>query len=102
MYSFSLLFGLFTTVNVCYFLFVSIQIAFSSLYEVLCPFTRDFDLVRSKLSSLEDFDKTCLEVALHGVNTLVLDEWGNGTPCQVINVMIVQKMKALIVLIFHQ
>jgi hypothetical protein len=60
-----------------------IQIAFSSLYEVLCPFTRDFDLLRSKLNNLEDFDKTCLEVALQGVNTLVLDEWGTGTPCQV-------------------
>ncbi|KAF4526527.1 hypothetical protein B566_EDAN005894 [Ephemera danica] len=59
-------------------------IAFSSLYDVLCPFTRDFDLLRSKLNNLEEFDKTCLEVALHGVNSLVLDEWGTGTPCQVI------------------
>lgn len=59
------------------------QIAFSSLYDVICPFTRDFELVRSKLNNLEDYDKTCLKIALQGVNSLVLEEWGNSTLCQV-------------------
>ena len=59
------------------------KIAFSSLYDVICPFTRDFELVRSKLNNLEDYDKTCLKIALQGVNTLVLEEWGNSTLCQV-------------------
>ncbi|XP_059487646.1 integrator complex subunit 14 [Neocloeon triangulifer] len=59
-------------------------IAFSSLYDVVCPFTRDFDLVRSKLNNLEEYDKTCLKTALQGVSTLVLEEWGNSTQCQIL------------------
>ncbi|XP_071439840.1 integrator complex subunit 14 isoform X1 [Hetaerina americana] len=59
-------------------------VAFSSLYEIVSPFTRDFDLIKAKLQQLEEFDKTCIETALHGVNSLVLEEWGSITPCQVI------------------
>ncbi|KDR17609.1 integrator complex subunit 14-like [Zootermopsis nevadensis] len=62
--------------------FVSL-IAFSSLYEIISPFTRDFDALKLKLQQLEEYDKTCIETALHGVNRLVLGEWGNATPCQV-------------------
>ncbi|XP_049787030.1 integrator complex subunit 14 [Schistocerca cancellata] len=59
-------------------------IAFSSLYEIVSPFTRDFDTIKSKLQQLEEFDKTCVETALHGVNRLILSEWGSATPCQVV------------------
>jgi hypothetical protein len=60
-----------------------LQIAFSSLYEIISPFTRDFDALKLKLQQLEEYDKTCIETALHGVNRLVLGEWGSATPCQV-------------------
>lgn len=60
------------------------QIAFSSLYEVSCGFTRNYETIKAKLLQLDDFDKTCIETAFHGVNQLVLGEWGNNTPCQVI------------------
>ena len=59
------------------------QVAFSSLYEILCSFTRDYDSIRTKLSNIEDRDKTCLEAALHGVSVLINDEWGQNTPCHV-------------------
>ncbi|GLH02323.1 Integrator complex subunit 14 [Gryllus bimaculatus] len=59
-------------------------IAFSSLYEIVSPFTRDFDALKSKLQQLEEYDKTCVESALVGVNRLVLGEWGSATPCQVV------------------
>lgn len=59
-------------------------IAFSSLYEIVSPFTRDFDALKSKLQHLEEYDKTCVESALVGVNRLVLSEWGSATPCQVV------------------
>jgi hypothetical protein len=59
------------------------QVAFSSLYEIVSPFTRDFDALKLKLQQLEEYDKTCIETALHGVNRLVLGEWGSATPCQV-------------------
>ncbi|XP_034936169.1 integrator complex subunit 14 [Chelonus insularis] len=63
--------------------FVSL-IVFSSLYDVICPFTRDYDSIRSKLQIIEERDKTCIETALHGVNNVIMSEWGNTTACQVI------------------
>lgn len=60
-------------------------VSFSSVYEVAVPFTRDFDSIRSKLLSLEEGDKTCIDTALLGVNQLVLNEWGGcQTPVQII------------------
>lgn len=82
--------------------------AFSSLWELLVPFTRDYNALQVKccikwhplrsaftwvflmfvfvqeaLSSLEDYDKTCVESALQGVNNVVQQEWGSACPCQV-------------------
>nr|XP_012151502.1 PREDICTED: von Willebrand factor A domain-containing protein 9 isoform X3 [Megachile rotundata] len=59
-------------------------VVFSSLYEVICPFTRDYDSIRSKLQNIEECDKTCIETALHGVNNVIMAEWGNTTACQVV------------------
>lgn len=59
------------------------QIVFSSLYEEKGPFTRDYGIIKAELQNIDDYDKTCIETALHGVNQLVLSEWGNNTPCQV-------------------
>uniref|UniRef100_A0A6P7GUZ0 Integrator complex subunit 14 n=1 Tax=Diabrotica virgifera virgifera TaxID=50390 RepID=A0A6P7GUZ0_DIAVI len=58
--------------------------AFSSLYEERCPFTRDYNAIKAELKNIEDYDKTCIETALHGVNHMVLGEWGNNTACQVL------------------
>uniref|UniRef100_A0A8C6LIJ5 Integrator complex subunit 14 n=1 Tax=Nothobranchius furzeri TaxID=105023 RepID=A0A8C6LIJ5_NOTFU len=58
--------------------------AFSSLWELLVPFTRDYNALQEAISSLEDYDKTCIESALNGVNNVVQQEWGNGCPCQVV------------------
>ncbi|KAK0096633.1 hypothetical protein PV326_004902 [Microctonus aethiopoides] len=63
--------------------FVSL-VVFSSLYEVICPFTRDYDSIRSRLQLIEERDKTCIETVLHGVNNVIMSEWGNTTACQVI------------------
>lgn len=57
--------------------------AFSSLYEIVSSFTRDYDTVRSKLHAIEERDKTCLAAALHGVTALINEEWGQNTPCHV-------------------
>lgn len=57
---------------------------FSSLFEVLVPFTRDYDSLKSRLLNIEEWDKTCIEPALHGVNNVIMSEWGNSTACQVI------------------
>ncbi|XP_014209517.1 integrator complex subunit 14 isoform X2 [Copidosoma floridanum] len=63
--------------------FVSL-IAFSSFYEVVCPFTRDYESIRLKLQSIEECDRTCLKTVLHYINSIVISEWGSATPCQVI------------------
>uniref|UniRef100_A0A672J3K7 Integrator complex subunit 14 n=1 Tax=Salarias fasciatus TaxID=181472 RepID=A0A672J3K7_SALFA len=56
--------------------------AFSSLWELLVPFTRDYNALQEALSRLEDYDKTCVESALNGVNNVVQQEWGSACPCQ--------------------
>uniref|UniRef100_A0A8D3AW76 Integrator complex subunit 14 n=1 Tax=Scophthalmus maximus TaxID=52904 RepID=A0A8D3AW76_SCOMX len=56
--------------------------AFSSLWELLVPFTRDYNALQEALSSLEDYDKTCVEAALQGVSNVVQQEWGSACPCQ--------------------
>ncbi|KAJ8933163.1 hypothetical protein NQ314_014170 [Rhamnusium bicolor] len=58
--------------------------AFSSLYEEKCPFTRDYNIIKAELKNIDDYDKTCIETAFHGVNQMVLSEWGNNTACQII------------------
>ncbi|MGH0174318.1 UNVERIFIED_CONTAM: hypothetical protein FKN15_068048 [Acipenser sinensis] len=59
-------------------------VAFSSLWELVVPFTRDYNTLQEALSSLEDYDKTCLESALQGVSNIVQQEWGGAFPCQVV------------------
>ncbi|KAL1513544.1 hypothetical protein ABEB36_002944 [Hypothenemus hampei] len=58
--------------------------AFSSLYEERCPFTRDYNVIKSELKHIDDYDKTSIETALHGVSQMVLGEWGNNTACQIV------------------
>jgi len=57
---------------------------FSSLWESLAPFTRDYQLIREKLKSCTVVDKTCLEAGLIGAAASVTDDWDSGTPVQVI------------------
>ncbi|XP_018398883.1 PREDICTED: von Willebrand factor A domain-containing protein 9 [Cyphomyrmex costatus] len=59
-------------------------VVFSSLYEIICPFTRDYEGIRGKLRVIDECDKTFIEGALHGVNNVIMAEWGNATACQVI------------------
>uniref|UniRef100_A0A1B6BY33 Integrator complex subunit 14 n=1 Tax=Clastoptera arizonana TaxID=38151 RepID=A0A1B6BY33_9HEMI len=67
----------------CKLEFVSL-LTFSSMYEVISPFTRDFDMLKARLQVLEEGDQTFFEPAFIEVNRLVLSEWGSTTPCQVI------------------
>jgi len=59
-------------------------LTYSSACELVTPFTRDIDLVRSKLSSLGHQDKSCLELGLQRVASLVQEEWGNSVPVSII------------------
>ena len=59
------------------------QVIFSSLWEQLVTFTRDYDGIKAVLDKVEDYDKTCLEGGLLGAANLLLNEWDIFTPCQV-------------------
>jgi len=57
---------------------------FSSHCELITPFSRDMDLLRSKLLSISCLDKSSLEVGLKGFAGLVQEEWGHGIPMTLI------------------
>ncbi|XP_016064118.1 PREDICTED: von Willebrand factor A domain-containing protein 9 isoform X2 [Miniopterus natalensis] len=57
-------------------------VVFSSLWELMVPFTRDYNTLQEALSNMDDYDKTCLESALVGVCSIVQQEWGGAIPCQ--------------------
>ncbi|KAI8478996.1 PREDICTED: von Willebrand factor A domain-containing protein 9-like [Branchiostoma belcheri] len=59
-------------------------VAFSSLWELVVPFTRDYKELKEGLNRMDDYDKTCIETGLAGVSQIVMDEWGVGLPCQVV------------------
>uniref|UniRef100_A0A8B9YRJ3 Integrator complex subunit 14 n=1 Tax=Bos mutus grunniens TaxID=30521 RepID=A0A8B9YRJ3_BOSMU len=59
-------------------------VVFSSLWELMVPFTRDYNTLQEALSNMDDYDKTCLESALVGVCNIVQQEWGGAIPCQVV------------------
>ncbi|XP_042229125.1 integrator complex subunit 14-like [Homarus americanus] len=59
-------------------------IVFSSVHKVLMPFTRDFEAIKNSLNLVEECDKTSIEVGLMGAAQHILEEWGNGTPCQIV------------------
>lgn len=67
----------------CRLEFVSL-IVFSSTYKVLMPFTRDFEAIKNALTLADECDRTNLEVGLVGAAQHILEEWGNGTPCQIV------------------
>ncbi|MPC47605.1 von Willebrand factor A domain-containing protein 9 [Portunus trituberculatus] len=48
------------------------------------PFTRDFEGIKNALTLADECDRTNLEVGLVGAAQHILEEWGNGTPCQIV------------------
>lgn len=61
---------------------------FSSLWEKVVNFTRDYDQIRAALNDLDQYhDKTNILNAIIGVNDLVMEEWGSS--CPLVNVILV-------------
>eukprot|EP00088_Acartia_fossae_P030699 TRINITY_DN3169_c0_g1_i6.p1 TRINITY_DN3169_c0_g1~~TRINITY_DN3169_c0_g1_i6.p1 ORF type:complete len:508 (+),score=91.69 TRINITY_DN3169_c0_g1_i6:22-1524(+) len=57
---------------------------YSSHCELTSPFSRDMDMLRSKLLSLSCQDKSSLEVGIKGFVGVVQEEWGLGIPVTLI------------------
>ncbi|CAH1737670.1 unnamed protein product [Aphis gossypii] len=59
-------------------------VTFSSTCDVLCSFTRDYDLIKAKITQLEFRTNTCYPPVIQTINYLVHSEWSNSVTCQVI------------------
>jgi len=46
-------------------------------------FTRDFESIKSSLTKVEEYNKTCIESGLTGIGSVIAEEWSTLTPCQV-------------------
>lgn len=57
---------------------------FSSYWEIVTRFTRDYDSIRSALNNVDSYDQTKFMNALRGVQNMVVEEWGTSMPIQVI------------------
>jgi len=57
---------------------------FSSSCHMVQGFTRDLDLIRTKVATLQGQDRSSLEKGLQGVAGMVLEEWGTSTPITLI------------------
>lgn len=60
------------------------QVVYSTLYEVLVDFTKDYSLIRQELTKIEHFDKTCLYNVLHACNNIMTSNWGNQNFVQIL------------------
>lgn len=49
-------------------------------------FTRDYEEIRRALTTLEHYDKTCVENVLQGINGILTSTWGTQNHCQVLMV----------------
>ncbi|XP_068595859.1 integrator complex subunit 14 [Brachionichthys hirsutus] len=75
---------LFEHMAVNYRLEFTTLMSFSSIWDLLVPFTRDYNALQEALSNLEDYDKTCMESALQAVSNVFQQEWGSACPCQMV------------------
>lgn len=60
------------------------QLVYSTLYEVLVDFTRDYDAIKQALAKVEHYDQTCVEKMLHAVKSMLLSNWGSQNQSQVL------------------
>ncbi|XP_068741564.1 integrator complex subunit 14-like [Montipora capricornis] len=62
----------------------SALLAFSSLWEIVVPFTRDYQSLKQGCITVDTYDKTSFDNGFSGVVGHVIEEWGTSVPCQVI------------------
>lgn len=60
------------------------QVIYSSLWEVVVPFTRDYDLIKNAADGISLYDKTNIYDAFVGVKEVFQSMWGSSMPCQVL------------------
>lgn len=59
------------------------QVIFSSSWETVVPWTRDYSLIKAAVASVDEYNKTCFDVVLAGVGTMCTEMWGCNSPIHV-------------------
>ncbi len=59
-------------------------LTFSSSCDVVVPFTRDYETLKTKLDEVSVQDRTDLHSALCVMVDVIVNEWGSFAPCQVV------------------
>ncbi|XP_031617917.1 integrator complex subunit 14 [Contarinia nasturtii] len=59
-------------------------LVYSSKYDVLVDFTRDYDAIRQALYNVEHYDKLCLENMLRMAGSILLSSWGSQNHNQIV------------------
>lgn len=62
---------------------LNLQLVYSSLFEIIVDFTRDYDVIKQALTKIDHYDKTCIANMLTAVNNILLSNWGSQNFCQV-------------------
>ena len=68
----------------CFPLEFTCLLCFSSVCDVVCPFTRNYAQLKDKLGEISVLDRTDLHNALVAMVELMVADWGSFAPCQAI------------------
>lgn len=71
-------------IGMCFPLEYTGLLTFSSACDVVVPFTRDYELLKSKLGDIAVQDRTDIHAALVAMVEAMLAEWGSFAPCQAV------------------
>ncbi len=59
-------------------------LSYSSQCDLVVNFTRDITELRAKLTTIDNFDSTCILAGLRGMINYVMEQWGTAVPVHVI------------------
>lgn len=59
-------------------------VVYSSLYEIIVEFTREYETIKQALHNIEHYDKANVENVLQAATSLMVTNWGKQNSCQII------------------
>lgn len=59
-------------------------VVYSTLYEIIVDFTRDYEAIKQALHNIEHYDKANVENVLQAASSMMVTNWGNQNSCQIL------------------
>lgn len=59
-------------------------LVYSTLYEIIIDFTRDYEIIKQSLHNIEHYDKANVENVLQAASSMMVTNWGNQNSCQIL------------------